>query len=77
MRSSFHGPGVAVSNALRNLAGLALAVLLPAGLAQAAGDAQQVERGRYLARIANCAACHTSAGGKPFAGGLPIRLTAR
>ncbi|PZX24193.1 putative three-component membrane-bound alcohol deshydrogenase, cytochrome c subunit (AdhB) [Cupriavidus phytorum] len=73
MRFPFHGRGLAFSRALRQLAGLTLAVLLPAGLAQAAGDAQQVERGRYLARIANCAACHTSTGGKPFAGGLPIR----
>ncbi|WP_407935827.1 cytochrome c [Cupriavidus necator] len=52
-----------------------LSLLLPARLALAANgaDAQQIERGRYLARIANCVACHTSEGGKPFAGGLPIR----
>jgi len=44
-----------------------------AGADSAASPAGQVERGRYLARIANCAACHTREGGKPFAGGLPIR----
>ncbi|CAJ92723.1 Cytochrome c553 [Cupriavidus necator] len=67
------GPGIATARALRKLACLTLAVLLPVGMALAATDTQQIERGRYLARIANCAACHTSEGGKPFAGGLPIR----
>lgn len=32
----------------------------------------QIERGRYLARAANCMACHTGANGAPFAGGLPL-----
>ena len=27
-------------------------------------------RGAYLARVGDCTACHTAAGGKPFAGGL-------
>ena len=67
------GPGIATARALRKLACLTLAVLLPVGMALAATDTLQIERGRYLARIANCAACHTSEGGKPFAGGLPIR----
>jgi mono/diheme cytochrome c family protein len=31
-----------------------------------------VERGKYLAVAADCAACHTAPDGKPFAGGLPI-----
>ena len=31
-----------------------------------------IERGEYLAIAADCAACHTAPGGKPFAGGLPI-----
>ncbi|WP_051320530.1 cytochrome c [Cupriavidus sp. amp6] len=54
---------------------LALLVAGPLRPALAAGtpEAQQVERGRYLARIGNCAACHTAEGGKPFAGGLLIR----
>lgn len=30
------------------------------------------ERGRYLADIGDCAACHTAPGGKPFAGGLAL-----
>ena len=31
-----------------------------------------IERGRYLAAAADCAACHTRAHGGAFAGGLPI-----
>jgi len=31
-----------------------------------------IERGQYLAIAADCAACHTAPGSKPFAGGLPI-----
>ncbi len=38
-----------------------------------APSAEQVARGRYLARIANCAACHTAEGGAPMAGGLALR----
>ena len=35
-------------------------------------DFSQIERGRYLAGAADCAACHTAPGGQPFAGGRPI-----
>jgi len=37
-----------------------------------ASDAASIERGRYLAVAADCTACHTMPGGKPFAGGLAI-----
>ena len=43
---------------------------VPAGLAQASA----VERGAYLARAADCAACHTAPGGKEYTGGLGIKL---
>jgi mono/diheme cytochrome c family protein len=33
-----------------------------------------VERGAYLARAADCMACHTTRDGKPYAGGLGFRL---
>ena len=33
-----------------------------------------IERGKYLAEAADCMACHTSQGGKDYAGGLAIRL---
>ena len=32
----------------------------------------QVERGRYLATVGDCVACHTAPGGRPFAGGRAI-----
>jgi mono/diheme cytochrome c family protein len=35
-------------------------------------DAASIERGGYLAVAADCTACHTAPGGKPFAGGLAI-----
>ncbi|WP_434628569.1 c-type cytochrome [Pseudomonas sp. Z6-14] len=31
-----------------------------------------IEQGRYLADAGDCTACHTTQGGQPFAGGLPI-----
>jgi mono/diheme cytochrome c family protein len=36
-------------------------------------DFSSIERGRYLAVAADCTACHTAPGGKPFAGGLPLK----
>jgi mono/diheme cytochrome c family protein len=35
-------------------------------------DSAVIARGKYLAIAADCAACHTTPGGKPYAGGLPI-----
>jgi len=54
-----------------------IAMLFPGGGGDATAKAQevtpdQVKRGEYLARIGDCAACHTAPGGKAFAGGLPI-----
>ncbi|MEX3937010.1 cytochrome c [Paraburkholderia phymatum] len=40
--------------------------------ASTAADEVQIEKGRYLAVAGDCIACHTSKGGKPFAGGLTI-----
>ncbi len=45
--------------------------------AEALNDAQKpsaelVQRGEYLAKVGNCAACHTARGGQPFAGGKAI-----
>ncbi|MGI4879295.1 MAG: c-type cytochrome [Janthinobacterium lividum] len=34
--------------------------------------AKDIERGRALALIGNCSSCHTAAGGRSFAGGVPI-----
>jgi alcohol dehydrogenase (quinone), cytochrome c subunit len=41
----------------------------------APNDSASIERGRYLAVAADCSACHTKPGGKPFAGGLGIEST--
>lgn len=43
-------------------------------LAGAPATASQITRGEYLAKAADCVACHTVPGGKPFAGGLPFKL---
>jgi mono/diheme cytochrome c family protein len=58
----------------RTLVATVAAALLAAGAVRA--DPQSfntVERGRYLATAADCAACHTKPGGKPFAGGVTLR----
>lgn len=39
---------------------------------QVRASAAQIERGRYLVAAGDCAACHTSDGGAPFAGGVPL-----
>lgn len=47
----------------------------PDGLAasvQGGASGKLVARGRYLARIGNCAGCHTAPGGEAFAGGLAL-----
>ena len=43
-----------------------------AAAASTAANADQIARGRYLVRAADCAACHTSATGAPFAGGVEL-----
>ena len=35
-------------------------------------SAERVRRGAYLAKVGNCAACHTARGGAPLAGGKGI-----
>ena len=47
-----------------------LAALLP--LTAFAADEQLIERGKYLARAADCVACHSVEGGAEYAGGLPL-----
>jgi mono/diheme cytochrome c family protein len=46
----------------------------PTGVPAALAQASPVERGAYLARAADCFACHTTPGGKPYAGGLGFKL---
>lgn len=54
------------------LAGLGLFAVAAWG--QAPADQDLVSRGAYLARAADCLACHLAEGGKPYAGGLPFKL---
>ena len=56
---------------------IGLAISIAAAAARAAEPAAQpdtatIERGKYLAIAADCAACHTAPNRLPFAGGLPI-----
>lgn len=45
---------------------------LDAPVQKVTADAQQIERGRYLVRASDCAACHTASGGAPLAGGYAL-----
>lgn len=45
----------------------------PTGVPASLSEASLIERGEYLARAADCQACHTAPGGVPFAGGLAFK----
>jgi mono/diheme cytochrome c family protein len=61
------GKPVTVSSAAPSGAG-------PTGVPTELQGASLIERGQYLTRAADCAACHTKDGGEPFAGGRPFVL---
>lgn len=44
-----------------------------AAFAQDTQSFDRIERGRYLAVLSDCAACHTAPGGAPFAGGVALQ----
>ncbi|MBY0380431.1 MAG: cytochrome c [Xanthobacteraceae bacterium] len=46
----------------------------PTGVPARLKDASAVKRGEYLAKAADCMVCHTSQGGKEYAGGFPFKL---
>jgi len=46
----------------------------PTGVPAELKGASLIERGQYLARAADCEACHTADGGEPFAGGRAFVL---
>ena len=46
----------------------------PSGVPPSLTGANLLARGEYLTRAADCAACHTTPGGKPFVGGLAFKL---
>jgi len=54
---------------LRNCIGMGLVLAVSAA---AAADATSLERGRYLAQLGDCVACHTAEKGTPMAGGRAL-----
>jgi mono/diheme cytochrome c family protein len=51
-----------------------VAIALSGGaFAQDTQSFDRIERGRYLAVLGDCGACHTRPGGQPFAGGLALQ----
>ena len=46
----------------------------PTGVPTALAQASLVERGKYLSTAADCMVCHTTQGGKEYAGGLGFKL---
>jgi mono/diheme cytochrome c family protein len=46
----------------------------PTGVPASLAKASAVERGAYLARAADCMVCHTTRGGREYAGGLGFKL---
>jgi mono/diheme cytochrome c family protein len=46
----------------------------PTGVPASLAQASVVERGEYLAKAADCMVCHTTEGGKEYAGGLGFKL---
>lgn len=51
---------------------LALTVFASAACA-AAAEPTPAERGKYIALAADCGSCHSAPGGRPFAGGAPLK----
>jgi mono/diheme cytochrome c family protein len=57
---------------LASVLGLAGSIDRPLSAAESAFDRSLVAKGRELAALGNCITCHTSDGGKPFAGARPL-----
>ena len=49
----------------------------PTGVPASLAKASLVERGAYLAKAADCMVCHTTQGGREYAGGLGFKLSLR
>jgi mono/diheme cytochrome c family protein len=63
------------ARALRAMGPVTAILFLIASAAAGESDPQdftQIEKGRYLVVVGDCASCHTVPGGRPFAGGRPI-----
>ncbi|MGP8291821.1 c-type cytochrome [Vreelandella zhanjiangensis] len=59
---------------MKTLMGLSLTgvALLPLSIWAASTEYQDIERGRYISVLGDCAACHTVNDDQPFAGGVPL-----
>ena len=60
------------TKATKQAMGPVVALLLSMSMSSHAADDGSIERGNYLARVGDCAACHISENGKPYAGGRAI-----
>jgi mono/diheme cytochrome c family protein len=60
---------------MRHSLATAIFLIVSCGVASAQDrqNFDRIERGRYLAVLSDCAACHTAPGGQPFAGGLALQ----
>jgi mono/diheme cytochrome c family protein len=73
LRSALPSIGFAVAAAVSLGASLwRPAIAADAALVVGTLDAATVAKGAQLAAVGNCSSCHTTAGGKPFAGGVPL-----
>jgi len=61
-------------NTLRLLTILGITALSTHAKADTIPSADLIAQGLYAARAADCSACHTNAGGAPYAGGMPFKL---
>ena len=57
---------------MKSVLALMLGTLTFSALADDVAAESLIKRGEYLARAGDCVACHSAAGGKPFAGGLAM-----
>src|SRR5262249_34487105 len=64
---------VCTSRAVRLGWAIALASVMPAGALADSDNYVEIARGKALATIGDCVACHTAPGGTPFAGGLALQ----
>jgi mono/diheme cytochrome c family protein len=62
---AFAGEGVELANYAQGS---------PTGVPASLAAADPITRGEYLAKAADCEACHTVPGGTPYAGGRPFKL---
>jgi mono/diheme cytochrome c family protein len=68
------GPGPMAFAAGQKVALVDYKAANPTGVPASLAQASPLDRGAYLAKAADCMACHTKQDGKPYAGGLGFKL---